>query len=362
MHTATSRIVMALTLCGCADEYAEQYLGCAEGGDCFFVKAEWEEIQTFALDEDEVMPEPGHNFGLDQGRAEAVGYAIFIDTQLGPHGVSCATCHPPEQWFTSAIDRREPGSDAFRGITSVIDVVYYEWHKWDGAKKTMTELLQGAITKESLVNGDPVAIAQHVQEASYASRFAELCGENYAFDCVAWFLEAYIRTIVSEPTRFDAYVQGEFDELDDAEKRGLRLFIGDAHCSACHSGPRFSDGGFHDIGLAEAPETGDRQSVIAELAKTNPELDPDDPVLSGAFRTPSLRNVAMTPPYMHTSDYDELEEVVWHYMNTTEAHDGALDPKFWPADITDEEAADLVAFLRTLTSTSCPWTFDDKCP
>jgi cytochrome c peroxidase len=367
----TGILSLALALCGCVDEWEDEYGECHEEGDCdFFNRAEWEEIQMLAMLEP--LPLPEARFGSEQPHAEAIGRAIFFDDRLGPHGVSCASCHPMDGWLTAPITRREPGSAEFRGITTVIDVVYYPHHKWDASKKTIVELMMGAIDKPSLVDSNAVAVARHVWESPYAGAFSWVSGLERdprldtipqlkmsewpedgeyekvvkpVYEAVGQFLEAYMRTIVSTPSEFDAYVAGDFAALDEAEKRGLELFIGKGHCSACHSGPRFTDDELHNIGLATGAEPDDRAL---------PEL--------GAFRTPSLRNVAMTPPYMHTSEYETLEDVVWHYTDTKEAREGHLDARMWETDLTDAEVWDLVAFLETLTSTSCPWMPGGVCP
>ena len=198
-----------------------------------------------------------------------------------------------------------------------------------------------------------------------------------SFVAVGKALAAYMYTLTSGETPFDRYVRGEGD-LDPAAKRGLALFIGKANCISCHSGPTFSDGEFHDIGLSGPdPETSDRLSAVEELREKprfslagpfaaeskvdhleSLELDPN---LAGAFRTPILRNVDRTGPYMHTAEFDDLLDVVWHYEDTIQAQDGTLDEKIWPLELDSGEDDDIVAFVRTLTQDECPWA-PNGCP
>jgi cytochrome c peroxidase len=407
---------LALAQAGCVDEYADEVLGCYPGGDCFFEQAEWKQIQTLSLGEAEPMgpvPQSIENAFADDVHAKDLGRVLFFDTELGPHGASCATCHEPNAWFSSLRTRREPGSEDFRGITSVVDSAYYGWHAWHGRKEHLWQLAQVPIEKASLLDGNRVEVVHHVYDAWYGEYFRDVFGlgtvdlsdiptegnpgkpmaleedstpgdweaftcdqrarVNAVFKSVGSALEAYMRSMVSGPTPFDAYVAGDFEAIDDAAKRGLRLFIRKANCIACHSGPKFTDNGFHNIGLPLAPELSDRKSAIEELrmeAERAKECDPDasppdlEPTdeLRGALRTPSLRNVAMTRPYMHTGSYGTLQEVLWHYDTAHAAAVGDLDWRIWPLELTDAEIEDLVAFLRTLTSTSCPWVDDGVCP
>jgi cytochrome c peroxidase len=320
-------------------------------------------------------PEETNPFADDEA-ARILGQEVFCDEELGPHDISCAGCHQPESWFTSDIDRRPGSSEEFRSITSVVDVAYYEWHGWHGGKDSLWSLALGALEKPSLIDSERGDVANHVYAAHYREKFIALFGEvdlpvsdervNDVFKNVGWSLEAYMRTIVSGSTPFDAYVRGG-GEISESAKRGLELFIGKGNCIACHSGPRLTDDDFHNIGLSIAPETSDRASAVEELVaggtfakRAYPELaETDSALLVGAFRTPTLRNVAMTAPYMHTAEFTTFDEVLWHYNAAPEAVAGIRDEKIWPLDLSPQEVLDLTAFLHTLTSTERPVT---TCP
>jgi cytochrome c peroxidase len=189
-------------------------------------------------------------------------------------------------------------------------------------------------------------------------------------------IAAYERRLISRDAPFDAYVAGQSDALSPAAKRGLGLFIGKANCSECHSGPLFSDAKFHNIGV---PQLGDRvptsdggRGTAIEALLANPfngtGAYSDDPTTGkleglatttadlGAFRTPSLRQIAETAPYMHTGELATLDEVVEFY-NLGGADSGFLgqkDGSIRPLNLTPAEMRDLVAFLETLTGDPIP--------
>lgn len=396
----------------CTDEYAARH-GCPEDGDCFFTAPQWEQIKTLTcLDCPPeqpmgILPASPGNEVADDPAARDLGEHIFEDENLGPFGYSCADCHDPKGWFTATLTYRKPTEDTdpdaepgkqFRSITSVVDVAYYEWHMWHGRFDTLWEQAQGPIENGNLVGADRLESIHHVCEnEEYGEEFVAKFGidpqwvaalpergsplddswdelapsqqarANEIRGFMGKALEAYMRTIVSGPTPFDQYVRGDENAIDESAKMGLELFIGKANCITCHSGPRFTDDDFHNIGLEIGPEGGDRKTSVIDLMGADSErfadLDPGDPTLEGALRTPTLRNVAMTGPYMHNYRFRGLDEVIWHYEAPPDPPPvGKLDPSMWSFDLTDEEVTYLEGFLHTLTSTQCPWVADGACP
>jgi len=162
---------------------------------------------------------------------------------------------------------------------------------------------------------------------------------------------AYERELVTRETAFDAYARGDDGALDDRQKHGLELFFTTARCASCHSGPMFSDYRFHVLGV---PQTGDGKDVVPgdDTGREEHTLAPADRY---AFRTPTLRNVELTAPYMHDGVFATLEEVVRFYNDGARPRhsavgDEALDPNVRePLGLTDGEMAALVAFLEGLT-------------
>jgi cytochrome c peroxidase len=202
-------------------------------------------------------------------------------------------------------------------------------------------------------------------------------------------LEAYIRLLVSRNAPFDQYVAGNTSAISTSAKRGVKLFVGKAGCNACHSGPFFSDQKFHNLGVPDTYPPGivgfdmNLWSFFtnlldqghyggAEFAHSNPfsrdgaySDDTTTPLLkgiastdadTGTYRTASLRNVAMTPPYEHLGQFNTLEEVVrFDNMGGGDmGFPGTKDEKMKPLNLTDGEIQDLVAFLETLTGEPPP--------
>jgi cytochrome c peroxidase len=142
---------------------------------------------------------------------------------------------------------------------------------------------------------------------------------------------------VSGNSKYDQYVLGDESALNDAEIRGMELFFSDqSKCSNCHTAPLFTDGGYHNVGLYnEYPDIG-REAIT---------LDPQD---NGKFMTPSLRNIALSPPYMHDGSMQTLEEVVAHFNSGGMLHP-VKDEQLIPLNLTEQEQSDLVSFLLSLS-------------
>ena len=200
-------------------------------------------------------------------------------------------------------------------------------------------------------------------------------------------IAAYVRLIVSRDSPFDRFVAGLRDgdlemqsSLSPSAQRGLVLFVGRAGCFQCHHGPMLSDGEFHDVGvppLREGLPVGAGRAYGLSRLVTNPFLgtgpysdDPDGPAAQKVgflrldahspteFKTPSLRNVAHTAPYMHQGQFATLEDVVRHYASIELA--GLPETVLAPFEATEEDTADLVAFLRSLTDEALPEDLVEK--
>jgi cytochrome c peroxidase len=188
-------------------------------------------------------------------------------------------------------------------------------------------------------------------------------------------IAAYMRLLVSRNAPFDQFVAGDESAIDCAAKRGLELFVGKARCVTCHLGPHFSDDAFHNLGVPQVgphvPVSDDGRFkdipplLASPFSSATPYSDdvttgrllgltnPPSPLTLSQFRTPDLRGVALTAPYMHSGQFDTLEQVIEFYDNGGGAPvSGSLDPLLVPLHLTDVEKSDLVAFLRTLTGDS----------
>jgi cytochrome c peroxidase len=173
----------------------------------------------------------------------------------------------------------------------------------------------------------------------YGEQFRTVFGGKPTFKNVAKALAAFERTLVTPDSRFDAYARGDKDALSGSEKRGLILFIGKAACAQCHNGGTFTDQRFHRIGV---PLGGPGEKDLGRFAVTGNELD------RGAFKTPTLRNVALTGPYMHNGTLKTLEDVVEFYDRGGDTVSGK-SALIFKLELNRQQKADLVAFLRSLT-------------
>jgi cytochrome c peroxidase len=159
-------------------------------------------------------------------------------------------------------------------------------------------------------------------------------GEGITKDTVAKAVASFERTIISQGAPFDAWVHGKNRAISPSAQRGFDLFTGKANCVACHSGPNFTDEGFHNIGLG-----GDDPGRFAKLPIK---------ISKGAFKTPTLRDIALTAPYMHNGAYRTLEEVIDHYDRGGDDRSN-LDPSIHPLGLSVLEKKDLLQFLSTLS-------------
>jgi cytochrome c peroxidase len=251
----------------------------------------------------------------------ALGRRLFFDSLLSRDGrVSCATCHEPDKAFSDGrrVATGIEGRAGTRNVPSLVNVGHGGPLFWDGRAATLVAKLNASGTyRESFRAAfDGAATAERVGQA----------------------LAAFQRTLVSTDTPLDRYLRGDSAALPPRAFRGMRLFYGQARCAACHSGPNLSDGQFHNIGTAD-PGLADDPGRRAVTGKTADQ---------GAFRTPQLREIGRTAPYMHSGRFSTLEQVVVHYNfgGVTDAANEYRDEKLQVLYLSEEEVGDLVAFLK----------------
>lgn len=327
------------------------------------------------------LPVPPEN-PLTQARIE-LGRTLFMDRRLSHNNtLSCAMCHVPEQGFTSnelgtAIGLE--GQSIRRNSPTLYNVAYVEQLFHDGREFSLENQAWGPLLAgNEMANPSIGYVIEKVRALpEYAGRFEKAFdGRGPDVLTIGQALAAYQRTLVSANSRFDRWRFGkEQAALTAEEQEGFRLFAGKAGCGACHSvGERhalFSDNRFHNTGIGYARSMGlpkKHRVQLApgvfvevedkELASFEP-LQPDvgryevtlDPADSWAYRTPSLRNVALTAPYMHDGSLGTLEEVIDFYDR------GGIDnpqksPLLRPLGLTQEEKQALAAFLGSLTGSA----------
>jgi cytochrome c peroxidase len=275
----------------------------------------------------------------------ALGRTLFFDPRLSGSGaISCATCHNPSLGWEDGLKRGigHRGAELGRHTPTIIDVAWAEPLFWDGRAATLEEQAKGPIKSASEMNMPHDEAVKRVASISgYRAAFERAYpGEGVNIDTIAKAIASYERTIVSAKAPFDRWAEGDSQAISDSAKRGFVLFNGKAGCATCHSGWRFTDDGFHDIGL---PSQDLGRAAIAPGIK----------VLEHAFKTPTLRNVDQRAPYMHDGSVATLEAVVDHYDHGFVARE-SLAPEMKPLKLTADEKADLIAFMRSLTSHDKP--------
>jgi cytochrome c peroxidase len=324
--------------------------------------------------------DPSNAYDTDP-RAARLGRALFFDTGFSKSGtLACVTCHPPETSFQDRKPVAVGETPLSRRSMPLLGVAYNTWFFWDGRKDSLWAQAATPIENPNelgLTRDDVAAYVARRHRADYEAIFGALPGEPRAADAttrvfvnVAKSIAAFVRTIVPGPARFDRFVEavlaGKAPDatavLTPAEARGLRLFIGRAHCTNCHAGPLFTNGEFHFTRVPLATDDPGRSAAIALVQKDELNclgpfsdakrddctalrfLDPETRDTLRAFKTPTLRNVAVRAPYMNAGQFATLGEVLRFYREKSHGL-----KELAHQDLSDAELADLEAFLGTLT-------------
>lgn len=279
----------------------------------------------------------------------ALGKQLFFDGRLSADNkVSCATCHDPAKGFSNG-DQFATGVEGKKGgrnSPTVINSAFHTFQFWDGRAKTLEEQALGPIGNPIEMNmklEDVVAKLNKIE--GYKQQFQKVFGTDVTSEGIAKAIAAYERTLLSGDAPYDRFKAGDKTALSEAAQRGMKLFFGKANCSACHSGPNFTDNAFHNIGVAGTDEG--RQVISKSLGD------------KGAFKTPTLREIARTAPYMHDGSMKTLEEVVEHYNKGGNPNE-QLDEEIYALNLTKEQIADIVTFMKE--GLACDSYPDHKAP
>lgn len=353
--------------------------------------------------------------------AAALGRRFFHETRFSrDQTVSCASCHDPERQFQDGLTVSRGMAEGRRRAMPVVAVAHSPWKFWDGRKDSLWSQALGPLEDAAEHGSNRTRIAQLVREhhrRDYEAVFGALpdmsgwpadasplgtpaeraawaampagarAAASRVFANLGKAIAAYERTLRYGESRFDRYVQATLRRdtagqqvLSPAEVNGLRAFIGSGQCVTCHNGPLFSDQHFHNTGVPQRnparPDVGRAAAVAAvtgdEFNCLGAHSDADkqqgceelrfmvgeaDPSLKGAFKTPSLRNVGLRPPYMHAGQLATLEQVVAHYARSPAAtvghselaHAGQGHADRQPIRLSEAQARDVVAFLQALS-------------
>ena len=270
-----------------------------------------------------------------------LGKKLFFDPILSKgETVSCASCHKPNHGFSDdkPVSIGIGGQKGERNTPTIFNAAHLKFLFWDGRAQNLEEQALGPITNpkemgESLkgvlikLNNSPV----------YRKEFTNAFGtiNQITTSHLVQTISAYERTLISKDSDYDRYISGDKKALNESAKRGLDLFSGKAMCIACHKGPDFTDGDFHNIGL---PITGDVGRAKISLTSKD----------TRKFKTPTLREIANTAPYFHNGQFETLEEVIAFY-NGGGGEDTYKDPLKKPLNLNEQEQKDLVEFLKSLS-------------
>jgi cytochrome c peroxidase len=342
------------------------------------------------------VPADPSNAVADDPRAARLGQRLFFDTRLSANGaVACATCHQPELLFTDGLDVAQGVARGERNSMSLVGVAYSPWMFWDGRKDSLwaqalapleSPVEHGGSRRQfaELLASDEVYRMEYEALFGKPRELSEQDAVTKVFVNMGKAIAAYERLLLPGASQFDRYVGAllEHNEpptdsiLSDDEATGLRLFIGDAQCINCHNGPLFTNNEFHNT--AVLPVAGKLPSLGRVGAVREVSDDPfnclgefsDNPTgrcselrfarrgdeLIGAHKTPSLRNVALTAPYMHAGQMNSLADIIDQYNRAPLAMVGHNEAK--PLSLSRKERKQLEAFLHTLDgpiSTSPEW-------
>ena len=286
-------------------------------------------------------PAPAQN-PTTHARVE-LGRRLFFDKRLsGDNGMSCATCHVPAKGFADGLPRAigAGGKELARNTPTVLNVGFFSSFLWDGRAASVEEQALGPIESPQEMDQDLDALVNELAAVpSYAEEFQQTFGRALNKQDIARALAAYQRTLVTPNSPFDLYLGGDADALSSAAKEGLELFQGAADCIRCHDGPLLSDGKYYRLGVG-GRDTG--RGGVSGLE--------DDRF---RFRTPTLRNIAETGPYMHDGSLETLFDVVeFYYRRVPQQGPGGLPLDVEPLLGQSYSEIDLIVeFLRSLSGT-----------
>jgi len=272
-----------------------------------------------------------------------LGRILFFDKRLSQDNtIACASCHLAKNAFTDGkpVSTGIRGQKGGRSAPVSFNRVFSSAQFWDGRADTLEAQSIGPFTN-SIEHGFPnydVMMAKMKKIPGYRKLFMDAFGEDITIENVGKAIASFQRTVLSGNSPGDRFDQGqEAGAISESAQKGLTLFRDKARCTKCHSGFNFTDEKFHNLGIGWDDNKVDLgRYMVTGIAE---EL--------GAFKTPTLREIARSAPYMHDGRFKTLEEVV-NFYNKGGVKNPHQDPLIIPLELTDQEKSDLVAFLHTL--------------
>jgi cytochrome c peroxidase len=297
-------------------------------------------LQAVPLGLDSNRPIPKDN-PLTEAKVR-LGRRLFFDPILSAGGtISCASCHQPEHGFSTAtrFALGIGGKATTRNPPSLLNRAYGKAFFWDGRETTLEAQALRPIELSHEMGGTVEAAVQRLKvNTCYQSEFSAVFSDGVAAQNLARALASFERVLLLGDSRVDRFRAGEVKALDEREVHGLWLYESKGQCWQCHSGRNFTDEGFHNTGVSwgKAPEDLGRYVVTKQKSDR------------GRFKTPTLRGLTHTAPYMHDGSVATLEEVVEFYNRGGE-NNPYKDATLKSLSLSKEEVADLIAFLKALS-------------
>jgi cytochrome c peroxidase len=285
-----------------------------------------------------------------------LGKQLYFDTRLSKDNtISCATCHNPAMGWSDAgpTSTGINGQKGGRRAPPVSNAAFAPLQFWDGRAPSLEEQAKGPVANPIEMGNTHELMLRTVQDIpGYVKEFEQVFGTSIVtVDLVAEAIAAFERTVVTTDSPFDRYVRGEDNALSKLEKQGLEIFNGKGHCTACHWGGYFSDGRFHNLGVKPTDPSKPDEGRFA-ITKDSADI--------GAFKTPTIRDVALRAPYMHNGSEKTLEEVVDLYNKGGRTGDHNISPLIVPLGLTKKEKKALIAFMTTAIKSLNPEVADVK--
>jgi cytochrome c peroxidase len=278
----------------------------------------------------------------------ALGKQLYFDKRLSRDDtISCASCHDPAKgWSNGArFATGVRGQMGGRSAPTIVNAAYARLQFWDGRALLLEGQALGPIQNPIEMDMTlPEVVSKLNAIEGYRTQFQDVFGTDVTSEGIAQSIASFERTVLSGDAPFDRFKAGDTSALSEGAQRGLDVFFNKAHCSACHPAPNFTDTAFHNIGVGMDDEQPDPGRVAIS------KLEGD----TGAFKVPTLREIARTAPYMHDGRFATLAEVIDYYDKGCTPND-YLDEEIFALRLTPEQKADLVTFLTEgLSSESYP--------
>lgn len=295
------------------------------------------------------VPIPATN--LNYAAKVTLGEQLYFDGRLSQNGaISCAFCHTPGLGFADPkqVSIGVGGKKGGRQAPTIYNTAFNPVQFWDGRAGSLEEQAIGPIV-------NPVEMAETHENVvtklskikGYVAQFQKVFGTGINMQGIAEAIAAYERTIISTNSDFDKYYMGDKAAMNQEAQRGMTLFKGKARCILCHNGSNFTDNQFHNLGV---PQVGPMKEDLGRFYVTR---RPED---KAAFKTPTLRSIIETAPYMHDGAFRTLEEVV-DFFDQGGGKNSNLSSLMKPLGLTTQEKTDLIAFLKALTGEEIPFEF-----